>query len=244
MRRMVLVALLVFCGLLLASEKKASAIPCTFTWDVSGSMTGSNLGTYDSGSWYAEFVIESTDLSWSDSWGSNGTIANTSGNVVDNISFFNSVTYDLDGGKTYNVDWRIYANANVGEGRGSFEWEIDGQMGETGSFVWVSRDASVCGQVSDNLGSDSYSQSDPTSVSGSASYGIMTAESSAAMDVLNVQGDVSNSSPNIYMGQGYSEALFSGTLEVLPDVLPAPGGLMLGALGIAIVGWLRGRRTL
>jgi hypothetical protein len=241
MKRMVLVALVVFCSLLLATTEKASAIPCTFTWDVSGSMAGYYLGTGDSGSWCAEFTIGTTDLSWSDSWGGSSTIQNASGDVVDNISFFNTVTYDLDCGKTYDVGWRLYAGADVEDGEGSFEWEIGGQMDAVGSFLWLVRDNSVSGQVSDDVGSDSYSQS--ISAAGSGTYGIMTAESLATLPLLDVKGDLSID-PTVYTVDGYSEAAFSGTLEVLPDVVPAPGGLMLGAFGIAIVGWLRGRRTL
>lgn len=244
MKRMVLLAFMVFCSLLFLGEEKARAIPYTFTWDVSGSMNGRNLGTGDYSSWYAQCFIESTDLSWSDAWGRSGTIQNASGDVTDNINFFNTVTYDLDCGKTYNVDWRIYANAHVEESQGRFEWEIDGQMDKAGSFLWLARENSVSGDVLDSLGSDAYSQSDPISAAGSVSYGIMTAESSAAMNRLNAKGGVSLNNPNVYSADGYSEAVFSGRFEVIPEVLPAPGGLMLGALGIGIVGWLRGRRTL
>ena len=243
MKRMVLIALLVFCSLLFLGEEKASAIPYTFTWDVNGSMNGWNLGTCDNSSWAAQFFIEATDLSWSDAWGQSGTIQNASGDVAHNIDFFNAVTYDLNCGKTYHVDWRITASAHVEESQGLFEWEIDGQMDRTGSALWLTGDNTVSGEVSDRFGSDAYLQLDPVSAAGSASYGIMTAESSAAMDVLSAQGNVSPN-PNIYSAEGYSEAVFSGTLEVIPDVIPAPGGLMLAALGIGIVGWLRGRRTL
>ena len=95
MKRMVLIALLVFCSLLFLGEEKASAIPYTFTWNVSGSMNGWNLGTCDNSSWSAQFFIEATDLSWSDAWGQSGTIQNASGDVAHNIDFFNAVTYDL-----------------------------------------------------------------------------------------------------------------------------------------------------
>jgi len=240
---MVLIALMVFCSLLFLGEEKASAIPYTFTWDVSGSLNGGNLGTSDLGSWSAQFFIESTDLSFSDAWGDSGTIQNVSGHVAHNIDFFNTVTYDLDGGKTYNVDWRISAGAQLESSQGRLEWEINAQMDRTGSALWLAGDNSVSGFVLDSLGSDSYVQTDPVSAAGSAGYGLMTAESSAAMDRWNVQGDVSLN-PNIYSADGYSEAVFSGTLEVIPDVMPAPGGLMLAAVGIGIVGWLRGRRTL
>ena len=243
MRRMVLIALMVFGSLLFLGEEKASAIPYTFTWDVSGSINGLDLGTSDVSSWSAQFFIESTDLSWSDTWGDSGTVQNASGDVAYNIAFFNTVMYDLELGKTYNVDWRITANASVGASQGRFEWEIDAQMNRTGSALWLARENSVSGLVLDSLGTDSYLQTDPASAAGSAGYGLMTVESSAAIDGLNVQGDLSVN-PNVYAADGYSQAVFSGTLEVVPDVLPAPGGLMLGALGIGIVGWLRGRRTL
>lgn len=243
MSRMVLIALMVFCSLVLLGEEKASAIPYTFTWDVSGSINGSDLGTSDTSSWSARFFIESTDLSWSDTWGDSGSIQNASGDVAHNIDFFNTVTYDLDCGKTYNVDWRITANAHVGEGQGRFDWAIDAQMNRTGSALWLATDNSVSGFVLDSYGTDSYALSDPVSAAGSASYGSMTAGSSAAMNALNVQGDVSVN-PNVYSADGYSEAVFSGTVEVIPDVMPAPGGLVLAAFGIGIVGWLRGRRTL
>jgi len=243
MNRMVLIALTVFCSLLFLGEEKASAIPYTFTWDVSGSMNGSDLGTSDTSSWSAQFYIESTDLSWSDTWGDSGSIQNASGDIAHNIDFFNTVTYDLDCGKTYNVDWRITADAHVEECQGRFDWDIDAQMAGTGSALWLTTDNSVSGVVLDSLGTDSYSLSDPVSAADSAGYGTMTTESSAAMDALNVQGDVSFN-PNVYSADGYSEAVFSGTYEVTPDVIPAPGGLMLAAFGIGIVGWLRGRRTL
>lgn len=242
MKRMVLIALTVFCSVLFFGEK-ASAIPYTFTWDVSGSMNGWDLGTSDKSSWSAQFFIESTDHSWSDAWGMSGTIQNASGDIAHSIDFFNAVTYDLNGGKTYNVDWRINAVAHVEDSQGHFEWEIDGLMNRTGSILWRAGGNTVSGDVSDPFGSDSYLQIDPVSAAGSASYGIMTAESSAAIDVLSAKGNVS---PNlsIYSADGYSEAVFAGTLEVVPDVMPAPGGLMLTAFGIGIVGWLRGRRTL
>ena len=243
MNRMVLIALMVFCSLLLLGEEKASAIPYTFTWDVSGSINGSDLGTSDTSSWSARFFIESTDFSFSDTWGDSGSIQNASGNVAHNIDFFNTVTYDLDCGKTYNVDWRITADAHVEDGQGRFDWAIDAQMNRTGSALWLARDNSVSGFVLDSLGTDSYSLSDPVSAADSASYGLMSTESSAAMDALNAQGDVSVN-PNVYSADGYSEAVFSGTVEVVPDVMPAPGGLVLAAFGIGIVGWLRGRKTL
>lgn len=243
MRRMVLIALTVFCSLLFLGEEKASAIPYTFTWDVSGSMNGWNLGTSDLGSWSAQFFIESTDLSWSDAWGDSGTIQNASGNVAYNIDFFNTVTYDLEFGKTYNVDWHITANAHVENGWGRFEWEIDAQMDRTGPALWIAGENSVFGMVLDSLGADSYSQIDPVSATGSAGHGLMDAESSAVMDGLNVKGNVSVY-PNVYSADGHSDAGFSGTLEAIPDVMPAPGGLVLAAFGIGIVGWLRGRRTL
>jgi len=243
MNRMVLIALMVFCSLLLLGEEKASAIPYTFTWDVSGSINGSNLGTSDVSSWSTRFYIESTDLSWSDTWGDSGTIQNASGDVAHNIDFFNTVTYNLDYGKTYNVDWRITADAHVEDSQGRFDWAIDAQMNRAGSALWLARDNSVAGFVLDSLGTDSYSLSDPVSAADSASYGLMSAESSAAMDALNAQGDVSVN-PNVYSADGYSEAVFSGTVEVVPDVMPAPGGLVLAAFGIGIVGWLRGRKTL
>ena len=243
MRRMVLIALMVFCSLLFLGEEKASAIPYTFTWDVSGSITGGNLGTSDQSSWSAQFVIESTDLSWSDSWGDSGTVQNASGDVAHNINFFNTVTYDLDGGKTYKVDWRLSAGALLENSQGRLEWEIDAQMDRTGSALWLAQDNSVSGFVLDSLGTDSYSNTDPVLAAGSAGHGLMTAESAAAMDILNAKGVVSLN-PNIYAADGYGEAAFSGTLEVVPDVMPAPGGLMLAAFGIGIVGWLRGRRTL
>ena len=242
MKRMVLIALMVFCSLLFL-EEKASAIPYTFTWDVSGSMNGWDLGPCDNSSWSAQFFIESTDLSWSDAWGSSGTIQNASGDVANNIVFFNAVTYDLNCGKTYHVDWRITASAHVEDNQGRFEWEIDGQMDRTGSALWLTGDNTVSGAVSDSFGSDSYLQLDPTLAADSAIYGIMTSESLAAMDVLSVKGNISPN-PSIYSADGYSEAIFSGTLEVIPDVMPAPGGLMLVSFGIGIVGWLRGRRTL
>ena len=239
---MVLTALMVFCSVLFFDEK-ASAIPYTFTWDVNGSMNGWDLGACDSGSWSAQFFIESTDLSWSDAWGSSGTIQNASGDVANNIDFFNAVTYDLNCGKTYRVDWRITASAHVEDTQGRFEWEIDGQMNRTGSALWLAGENTVSGEVSDSFGSDSYLQLDPISAGNSAIHGIMTAESSAAMDALSADGNIS-SNPGIYSADGYSEAIFSGTLEVIPDVMPAPGGLMLVSFGIGIVGWLRGRRTL
>jgi len=243
MKRMVLIAFMVFCSLLFLGEEKASAIPYTFTWDVSGFMTGRGLGASDYSSWSARFFIESTDLSWSDTWGDSGAIQNASGDVAYNIDYFNAVTYDLALGKTYHVDWRITAEAHVEGDQGHFDWELDGPMDRTGSALWPARGSSVSGFVLDSLGTDAYAQSDPTSAAGSASYGLMTAESSAAKNGLNVQGNVSLN-PNVYSADGYSEAVFSGTLQVVPDVMPVPGGLMLGAFGIGIVGWLRGRRTL
>ncbi len=243
MKRMVLVALMVFCSLLFLGEEKASAIPYTFTWDVSGLMDGRNLGASDYSSWSARFSIKSTDLSWSDTWGDSGAIQNASGDVVDKIDYFNAVTYDLALGQTYHVDWRIAAEAHVENGDGHFDWEIDGGMERTGSALWPALKSSVAGFVLDSLGNDAYAQSDPLSATGSASYGFMTAESSAAKNGLKVQGSVFLN-PNVDSANGYSEAVFSGTLQLVPDVMPAPGGLMLGAFGIGIVGWLRGRRTL
>ena len=243
MKRMVLIALTAFCGLLLTTEEKASAIPCTFTWNVSGSMTGWNLGTSDASSWDAQFVIESTDLSWSDSWGTSGMVQNTSGDIANNIDFFNAVTYDLDGGKTYNVSWRLYASAHVEDSQGRFDWEIDGRMDRTGSFLWMARQSAVFGNAWDDLGAYMYAQSDPVSAAGSLSYGTMAVASSAAMDALHAKGCVSLN-PHVGLAEGSSNAVFSGTCEVVPDAMPAPGGLMLGAFGIVIVGWLRGRRTL
>jgi hypothetical protein len=240
---MVLIALMVFCSLLLLGEEKASAIPYTFTWDVSGSINGSDLGPSDTSSWSALFTIESTDLSWSDTWGDSGSIQNASGDVAHNIDFFNTVTYDLDCGKTYTVDWQITAGAHVEACQGRFDWDIDAQMTGTASTLWLATDNAVSGFVLDSDGTSTYSLSDPVSAAESASYGSMTTESSAALNALNVQGDVSVN-PNVYSADGYSEAVFSGTVEVIPDVMPAPGGLMLAAFGLGIVGWLRGRRTL
>lgn len=242
MKRMVLIAFMVFCSLLLLGQEKARAIPYTFTWDVSGFMDGHNLGTSDVGYWETDFSIASTDLSWSNTWGSSGGIDNTSGNVAKSIDFVKSVTYDLDGGQTYTVDWGISAYAGV-QSQGSFEWEIDGQMDRTGTFSWLSQENSVSGVAFDMSGFNLYSQSDPTLAAGSVSWGGAAVESTAAMDVLDVRGSVSLN-PNAFLAIAGNEAAFSGTFEVVPDVIPAPGGLMLGALGIGIVGWLRGRRTL
>jgi hypothetical protein len=240
---MVLIALMVFCSLLFLGEEKASAIPYTFTWDVSGVMDGRSLGASDASSWSTRFSIQATDLSWSDTWGDSGAIQNTSGDVAHNIDYFNAVTYDLALGQTYLVDWRITAEAHVEKADGHFDWDIDGGMDRTGSALWPALESSVAGFVLDSLGDDAYAQSDLISAAGSASYGSITAESTAAKDGLNVQGSISLN-PNVDSADGYSEAVFSGTLQVVPDVMPAPGGLMLGAFGIGIVGWLRGRRTL
>jgi hypothetical protein len=243
MKRMVLTAFMVFCSLLSLGEEKASAIPYTFTWDVSGSINGRNLGMSDQSFWSALFFIESTDLSWSGTRGNSGTIQNTSGDIAYNIDIFNTVTYDLDCSKTYNVEWCISFDARIKNSQGCFDWEIDARMDGIGSVLWLAQDTSVSGFVLDHLGTDSYMHNDPILATGSAAQSIMTVGSTAAMDSLNVQGDISLNA-NIDSAEGHSDAAFSGTMEVVPDVIPAPSGLMLVAFGIGIVGWLRGRRTL
>jgi hypothetical protein len=242
---MVLITFMVFCSLLLTAAEEASAIPYTITWDVNGSMNGENLGTSDQSSWSAQFFIESSDHSWSDTWGQSGIIQNASGNVAHNIDFFNAVTYDLDGGETYHVDWRIRVDAHFKNSLGRFEWEIDAQMDRMGPALWLDGENTVSGLVRDSTGTDSYLNvhTDFAPVTDFAGYGNMTAESAATTDRLSVKGDVSIN-PDMYSAEGYSESEFSGRLQVVPDVMPAPGGLMLVSLGIGIVGWLRGRRTL
>ncbi|MEJ2702240.1 MAG: hypothetical protein P8Z79_07335 [Sedimentisphaerales bacterium] len=254
MRQRVPFALTLFCLLTALGQNSAhahSTVPSgqiTFNFDVYGFVTATDLTANDSGSYHAGLGITDSDDNLIDTWTGQFDISGQTGNLQQIIDWHVNKTYSLTPGQTYSVAWLVRSDENSHGGQ--LSGHLKARMDSSG-MTWLDGTNEAFAETMSGVGVNPVHTEDfeqglyfayATARSGDHLY----TDAWAQTNLLSILSEVADD-PGADWSTTTGYALFTGTFEVVPDAalpVPLPGGLMLGAFGIAVVGWLRGRRTL
>ncbi|OHB80406.1 MAG: hypothetical protein A2Z25_13930 [Planctomycetes bacterium RBG_16_55_9] len=254
MKRTLLFTFSLLCVLLAMGQDTAFAFPTvpsgqvSFSFDVSGFVTATNLMADDTGHYYTAFGISNSDNSWVDSWEKQLDVSGRTGESHQTIDWQMNRTYsDLIAGETYSVSWLVYTVGVTYDGQLSAK--MKGRMTSSG-VSWLDGTNEAYAEAINRSGNDFVGFVDDLVQGPCFAYATANLDSNiytdswARTNLVWTQSELSHN-PGVDWSSTSGYSLFSGIFKIEPVAsIPAPGALILGSIGVGAVSWLRRRKTL